>query len=79
VSEVNLVEEMRFSSALDSVTVNDPGFVDVSMIEEVYAVTKRKGDRSGPESDASDARVTKKVVQNVLPTSGQPAVRVVAC
>jgi hypothetical protein len=70
VSEVNLVEEMRFPSALDGVTV------DVSMIEEIYAVTKREADRSGPESDASDARITKKVVQSVQPS--QPAVRVVA-
>jgi hypothetical protein len=48
------------------------------MIEEVYAVTKRKANRSGPESDASDARVPKKVVQYVQPGGGQPAVRVVA-
>jgi hypothetical protein len=75
VSEVNLVEEMRFLSALDGVTVSDPGFVDVSMIEEVYAITKRNADRLGTESDASDARVAKKVVQNVQPS--QPAVRVV--
>jgi hypothetical protein len=60
---------------LDGVTVSDPGFVDVSMIEEVYAITKRNADRLGPESDASDARVAKKVVQNVQPS--QPAVRVV--
>jgi hypothetical protein len=77
-SRLNLVEEMRFSSALDGVTVSDPGFVDVSMIEEVYAVTKRKANCSGPESDASDARVAEKDVQNVQPGSGQPAVRVVA-
>jgi hypothetical protein len=78
ISEVNLVEEMRFSSALDGVTVNVLGFVDLSMIEEVYAGTKRKTNRSGPESDASDAHATKKVAQNIQPGGGQPAVGVVA-
>jgi hypothetical protein len=66
-----LVEEMSFSSALDGVTVSNSGFVDVSMIEEVYAVEKRKANRSGPDSDASDTRTSKTVTQNVQPD--QPA------
>jgi hypothetical protein len=32
ITDVNLVEEMRFSSALDGVTV------DVSMVEEIYHI-----------------------------------------
>jgi hypothetical protein len=55
ITDVNLVEEMRVSSALDGMTV------DVSMIEEIYAVEKRKATQSGPDSDGSDARVAKKV------------------
>jgi hypothetical protein len=62
---------MSFSSALDGVTVSNSGFVDVSMIEEVYAVEKRKANRSGPNSDASDTRTSKNVTQNVQPD--QPA------
>jgi hypothetical protein len=63
ISEVNLVEEMQFgSSALDGIVVEEKVWIDeVSMIEEIYAVEKRKATQSGPDSEASDPRVTKKV------------------
>jgi hypothetical protein len=65
VSEISLVEDMGFSSsALDKVTVGNTGFTEVSMIEEIFAVEKRKATRSGTESDGSDRRIAKKVAQD---------------
>jgi hypothetical protein len=63
ISEINLVEEVGFSSsALDGVTVGNTEFTEVSMIE-IFAVEKRKATRSGPDSDGSDRRIAKKVAQ----------------
>jgi hypothetical protein len=65
ISEANLVEEMSFSSsALGGVTVANADFTEVSMIEEIFAVEKRKATRSGPDSDGSDRRIAKKVAQD---------------
>jgi hypothetical protein len=68
ISETNLVEEMNFSSALDGVTVANTDFTDVSMIEEIFAVEKRKAVLSGPDSDGSDGRIAKKVAQDIQQT-----------
>jgi hypothetical protein len=64
VPEANLVKEMTCSSALDGVTVANTDFTDVSMIEEIFAVEKRKVVLSGPDSDGSDSRIAKKVAQD---------------
>jgi hypothetical protein len=65
VSEISLVEDMGFSSsALDGVTVANADFTDVSMIEEIFAVEKRKVVLSGPDSDGSDSRIAKNVAQD---------------
>jgi hypothetical protein len=68
---------MNFSSALDGVTVANTDFTDVSMIEEIFAVEKRKAVLSGPDSDGSDGRIAKKVAQDIQQTqaasSGGPS------
>jgi hypothetical protein len=65
ISETNFVEDMTFSSsALDGVTVANAEFTEVSMIEEIFAVEKRKAIQSGPDSDGSDRRTAKKVAQD---------------
>jgi hypothetical protein len=68
ISETNFVEEMACSSALDGVTVANMDFTDVSMIEEIFAVEKRKAVLSGPDSDGSDSRIAKKVAQDAQQT-----------
>jgi hypothetical protein len=74
ISEVNLVEEMM-SSALEGVTISNPEVIDVSMIEEIYAVEKRKATQSGPDSEASDPRVTKKATPPTNQESTVPAAK----
>jgi hypothetical protein len=74
ISEVNLVEEMM-SSALEGVTISNPEVIDVSMIEEIYAVEKRKATQSGPDSEASDPRVTKKATPPTNRESTVPAAK----
>jgi hypothetical protein len=77
ISDANLVEEMVFSSsALDGVTVASMEITGVSMIEEIFAVEKRKATQSGPDSEASNPRVTKRAVpgpsQKATPTAVTP-------